>query len=262
MNYKITSKDTINLYHKEYFLEKVDGFLEYKEFSGKFEELFERYKQNIYLLDLNKNHKYLEYGCGRGEICIYHSLNGGKAVGIDYSKDAINLAIKKRDSLKLDTEFFVSSFADYETTDNSFDRILASEFIEHISIEEGELFFKMAYRALKPGGKLLIFTHPNTLQRRYGYLVQRIIFNLFGKHLPKKQPDTTSEHYKNYHLNEQNYFSLNIYGKKSGFTKFIIDYDCHQYKKGQNMKNILRFFIKNTPLKHIFSTNLYLLAEK
>lgn len=262
MNLKITSKDTIKLYHEEYFLNQVDGFSEYENYSGKFSELFERYRKNIYLLDLKKNHRYLEYGCGRGEICIHHALNGGKAVGIDYSKVAINIATQKKENLKLDIDFFASSFADYEATDGTFDRVLASEFIEHISAEEGELLLEKAYQALKPGGKLLIFTHPNTLQRKYGYSIQKILFRIIGIKLPKKQPDTLSEHYNKYHLNEQNYFSLNSYGKNSKFIKITVDYDCHEYKNGQTAKNIIRYLIRNTPLKHIFSTNLYLLAEK
>jgi len=115
---------------------------------------------------------------------------------------------------------------------------------------------------LKPQGKLLVFTAPNTLQRRYGYPIQRILAALRGRYLPKQQLDTISEHYKLYHLNEQSYFSLRKFAKQAGFDKFEIGYDVDEIVDRSKLKRMLRKVIQATPLRHIFMGNLYLLAEK
>lgn len=262
MNRPKKSTDVIEIYNKKYFLNQVDGFREYSSFSGKYEELFERYQKNIELLNLENHHILLEYGCGRGEICIFHTKNGGKATGVDYSSDAIELAQKKAADLNISVNFLVSSFSEFPIKENSYDRILASEFIEHISKGEGADFLKIARQALKPGGKLLIFTFPNTIQRKFGYPILRIAYFIFGKNLPKTQPDTTSEHYKLYHLNEQNFFALRNSALKAGFTKFKIGYDIPYSKESGIFKNAIKKIIHHSVLRHIFFSNLYLLAEK
>ena len=257
------SNDTIQLYNETYFLSQVDGFSEYEEFSGIFDHLFERFQKNIKLMNLQTHHSYLEFGCGRGEICIYHALSGGVAVGVDYSNSAINIARKKAAKLNASVSFHETSFADFTLKENSYDRILASEFIEHISEDEGLAFLEIAHRALKPGGKLLIFTHPNTLQRRFGYPLIKIIKRIQGIKLPNKQEDENSEHYKMYHLNEQNYFTLKKSAEKTGFSNYKVNYD-EDILDGKDffLKKIIKIIILSTYLKHIFLRNLYLLAEK
>ena len=256
------SVDVKSIYDKKYFLEAVDGYNEFKEFDGSFDSLFDRYKRNVTLLKLKSEHRYLEIGCGRGEICIWHGLNGGNAKGIDFSTDAINLAKLKAEKLNSPAVFLEASFSELLEPNNYYDRILASEFIEHISKNEGQNFFRVAYATLKPGGLLLIYTMPNTLQRRYGYPIYRLWCILKGKRLPKKQDDTLSEHYKLYHLNEQNYFQLRRSAIDAGFSNFIIGYDNEGTKNKSYLKQLILNFIAVTPLRHLFLSNLYMLAEK
>lgn len=256
------STDVKRVYNKNYFLNQVDGFKEYDNFLGDYNQLYNRYQRNISLLGLKKEHRYLEYGCGRGEICIFHANQGGIAIGVDYSEDAISLARAKTKDLGVSVDFFVSSFAEFPAGDNNFDRILASEFIEHISANEGIEFFNLAYRALKPGGKLLVFTFPNTLQRKYGYSILRLAYLMLGENLPRVQSDTLSEHYKLYHLNEQNYFTLRKRAKAAGFSNIHVGYDIPIHNKSGLIKNFFKMLINISPLRHLFFTNLYLLAEK
>lgn len=259
---EINSSNSVALYHEKYFLEAVDGFEEYSEFNGKFSSLFERYQKNLNLLHLAPHHKYLEFGCGRGELCMYHALRGGEATGIDYSADAINLAIKKAESIGVTVEFIVSSFADVKLEKNCYDRILASEFIEHISAEEGKKFTKIAYDALRPGGRILIFTHPNTIQRKIGYPLIRFFKFSQGVVLPKKQADTLDDHYRLYHLNEQNYFNLKKMMLAFDFKIIDIGYDMSFDNRSGFIKKLILKIIRSTFLRHIFFTNLYVIAEK
>ncbi len=258
----VKSTDVKEIYNGDYFLKAVDGFREFPRFDGSFDTLFPRYQRNIQLLGLRPEYRLLEIGCGRGEVCIYHALQGGKSKGVDYSADAIKLAREKATSLNAVVEFVESSFDGLDEPPETYDRILASEFIEHISAEEGARFFRAAFSMLKPGGKLLVFTMPNTLQRRYGYPVQRMLAALRGQRLPKQQEDTMSEHYRLYHLNEQNYFSLRKLAIQAGFNRIVVGYDGDNNPNQSKSKQMIRNVIKKTPLRHILLGNLYLLAEK
>jgi cyclopropane fatty-acyl-phospholipid synthase-like methyltransferase len=258
------STDVIEIYNEDYFLNQVDGYNEFLNFDGTLEALYPRYQRNIELLGLQPTHNMLEIGCGRGEVCIYHALRGGRAKGVDYSEDAINLARSKSVSLGLDTEFITASFHELADQNNTYDRILASEFIEHISKSEGESFFKMSYSMLKPKGKLLVYTMPNTLYRRYGYPMYRFINLLKGRVLPKVMEDMRSEHYQLYHLNEQNYHNLAFLAKQAGFLKFKVGYDIktHAGHAESVVKRLVKNIVAKTPLRHILLNNLYVLAEK
>lgn len=255
------STDVKEVYHADYFLKAVDGYKEFHDFDGKFESLFNRYQRNISLLGLRPSHVLLEFGCGRGEICIFHAMSGGRVTGIDFSSDAIQLAKEKAEELSVSVQFIEGSFDQIDLKKGFYDRILASEFIEHISIEEGKEFFKRAFQLLKPGGKILVFTHPNTLQRRFGYPILRIVSALRGIVLPRIQQDTLDEHYTKYHLNEQNYFTLKSSAQHAGFKNIKIGYDAY-FSSSKPVIRFLGAIVMHTFLRHLFLTNLYLLAEK
>jgi cyclopropane fatty-acyl-phospholipid synthase-like methyltransferase len=78
------SIDVKDIYDKNYFLKAVDGCDEFDAFDASYESLFYRYKLNINALDLKPTDRYLEIGCGRGEIVMFHSKLGGAALGIDF----------------------------------------------------------------------------------------------------------------------------------------------------------------------------------
>ena len=250
------SIDVRYIYNAEYFLGSVDGHREFSDFDADYDALFDRYKRNVDALDLKPIDKYLEIGCGRGEIVMYHAKKGGEGLGVDYSKDAISLALKKKKRLGLQCDFQVSSFSEIKIG-RKWDKILASEFIEHISEEEGWCFFEKAYELLSPGGKLVVFTYPNRLQRIFGYPLRRFYYLIVKqKILPKLQDDMLHEHFHKFHLNEQSIISLAKFAKTTGFKIEYIGYD------NPASKTVLGYIIDVTPLKHIFRNNLLLVAIK
>ena len=250
------SKDVRHLYTEEYFMESATGHDEFKIFDGNFEHLIDKFQMVIYLLDLHPSDRLLDIGCGRGELVIYHALTGGSATGVDFSDDAINLARGKAIELKADCTFLISSF---EKIDEGikFDRIVSIDFVEHISIEEGKAFFRKCFNLLKPGGRLIIYTYPNTIRRRYGYKLIRAFSIAKRKPLPKREPDTLSDHYKQYHLNEQNYFTLKNSSKIAGFGKVKVQYFDLSIKD-----SFFKKLLTNTPFRHFFLKGLTLIADK
>jgi cyclopropane fatty-acyl-phospholipid synthase-like methyltransferase len=250
------SKDVRHLYTESYFMENATGHDEFKTFEGKFEQLIDKFRMVISYLDLNRSARLLDIGCGRGELVIYHALNGGEATGVDFSAEAIKLAKSKASKLNAGCKFQLSSFEKIDE-EIKYDRIVSIDFIEHISVEEGKAFFKKCYNLLNPGGRLLVYTFPNTIRRRYGYKLIRALSIIKGKPMPKKEPDTISDHYKQYHLNEQNYFSLKRSAKNTGFRKVRVEYIDLSIKE-----SFLKSVLIHTPFRHFFLKGLTLIADK
>jgi ubiquinone/menaquinone biosynthesis C-methylase UbiE len=255
------SSDTQHLYTRDYFLQQVDGFREFTAFRGDIAELFARHRRNLELLGLQPAHRFLDIGCGRGELVIHHASRGGDATGIDYAADAIALARQKAQELGVTCRLLTGSFAELPA-DRTYDRILASEFIEHLSAEEGQRFFHLARRLLAPGGRLLVFTYPNVLQRRIGYPLERRLLRLAtGAQWPLVPPDATSEHYRLYHLNEQTYFSLRRLARRTGFSRVRVFYDQAPSAARTLAGRLFRLVAHHGPLRHCFLKNLTCVVE-
>ena len=71
------------------------------------------------------------------------------------------------------------------------------------------------------------------------------------------EPDTISERYKQYHLNEQNYFTLKRSARDAGFKKIRV-----QYFDLSTKDSYLKTFLIHTPFRHLFLKGLTLIADK
>lgn len=257
----IDSFKSKHLYDAKYFLEKVDGYHEFKDFDGSFEKLFPRMKRNVEIINLKHGEILLDVGCGRGEIVLYYRKLGFNAYGIDYSEDAIKLAKQKQNEMNIKGEIFYSApFQDLPKIFpcEYFDVIYASEFIEHISEDEFVTFLDISYELLKRGGRIILFTHPNTLYRKIGYPIRRF-YNLIFKFriLPKIMPDQLDPHYMFYHINEQNYYKL-----KKRIEKKFVDINIQYDTLYKNMPLLKRTILSFPLIRHIFNTDILVVARK
>ncbi|MGQ9877171.1 MAG: methyltransferase domain-containing protein [Chloroflexus sp.] len=85
---------------------------------------------------------------------------------------------------------------------NTFDKILMSEFIEHISPHERRIVLENVRKWLKPGGKLLIYTFPNRWSRRTHPLMRLYLRWRTGIDIGACPDDTLHPDYSKLHLNE------------------------------------------------------------
>ena len=132
-----------------------------------------RVKKIFQELKYIRNKKILDVGCEAGYITIQLAQKGAKVIAIDLIEEPIKqLRLRLKDqSLKI--KLRVADATKLPFAGNSFDIILATEVIEHIT--RLEKFVTGAFRVLKPGGKLLVtFPNENLRQKLYP------IVSLFG----------------------------------------------------------------------------------
>lgn len=105
---------------------------------------------------LPANGRILDVGCGNGVISRHLGQLGYQVLGIDVSDKTIAnaRALNKMSNV----QFEVISAEELVAQGNSYDAIICSEVLEHLS--KPELLLAVLYKSLKPDGKLIV-TVPN-----------------------------------------------------------------------------------------------------
>jgi len=114
-------------------------------------------KKYLPLLDsLSRDSTILELGCGAGAMQTFLKQNGFTNIhGIDISEEQIQLALAKGHTVQL-----ADVFEYLDGCNESFDAIIALDFIEHFTKDEISRLITAIYDHLNPGGLLLLQT-PN-----------------------------------------------------------------------------------------------------
>lgn len=99
----------------------------------------------------------LDIGCGPGVMTKQIRDLGWTYMGIDISKEMIELAVKRFDH-DSSTQFKVGPVENIEEEDNSFDVVVAMGLVEYVANDEAVI--QEVKRVLKPGG-LFIVSLPN-----------------------------------------------------------------------------------------------------
>jgi len=193
-----------NHYDKYYFFRDCGGYESFKRTEG--QQLDRRLLSICIITNPKRNEKILDIGCGRGELSHALSKNGTYVTGIDYSKDAIDIAKKTfcSDSNKY-LNFICADFLEC-TFKTKFDRIIAADFVEHIEKTSLELALQKISSLLTKKGFFIVHTSPNKLNYIYQYKKLRNSIRQAGVYIPKN-PRTYYEDLM--HINEQTPAALN-----------------------------------------------------
>lgn len=113
---------------------------------------------------LQPGHRVLDIGCGTGSLAIMLKQQhpGVDVVALDPDEHALARARQKAERARVAIEF-VRGFADaIPRPDGSFDRVLSSLMLHHLTGEEKAAALEDVHRVLKPGGSfhLLDFAAP------------------------------------------------------------------------------------------------------
>lgn len=152
------------------------------------------------LVDAKKGEKILDLGFGSGILLKMLMDAGCKAYGTDISADAVAFFKKYNKKAKVKVDDAQSP----DFPDNTFDKVVCSEVIEHV--KKPEKLLKGVYRILKPKGKFIIST-PN-----YTSHWPLIEWMFDRSSIPKKRYQLREQH-----ISKFNFFSLRRAMEKAGF---------------------------------------------
>lgn len=100
----------------------------------------------------------LDLGCGTGNV-IYALFNSGKlnrAIGIDYSQEALVIA-RKKNKKNFSVLFEYANLEDrLRYNDETFDLVVMNNVLYTIPIDSRQVLINEIYRVLKPGGIVII----------------------------------------------------------------------------------------------------------
>ena len=206
MGHKFRKKDYRSLeesYDSIYYLRDCEGYDGFRKSKGT--ELEDgRLLAVYYLANPQEGENILDIGCGRGELSFALSQANARVVGVDYSKDAIEIArnipsgTHKKDNLDRNPNFIHCDFLNHRF-DKTFDKVIAADLIEHIEKESlGKMFQKISDLLGREG--LFIVHTPNQMSYTYSYNQKRIRAKEMGLYLPRN-PRTYYEDLM--HINEQ-----------------------------------------------------------
>ena len=130
-------------------------------------------------LELESGDRVLDLGCGNGYyLYLLNKLNSKlELIGVDKDNKALKSA---KDKVGINIKLVLSDAKKLPFKDNSFDKILASEVIEHI--EDEKKFLVEIYRLLKPKG-ILILTTCNIDYPFFWDPVNWVLQRIFKKHI-------------------------------------------------------------------------------
>lgn len=258
-----------NLYTKEYF-EACEGFSYFNKSKGK--DLGPRHMKVISNITLRKGMKVLDIGCGRGELVFWAAKRGADAIGIDYSKTAINMAKKaiktQKQKFTFRPKFLLKDAKNIDFKENSFDMVFMIDVLEHLYPEEQDVVLSKVHIILKRGGCVIGHTDPNKIfldftYKYWSYPISTIlvwIWNIFfnKSYGNLQQPDLTRNKYaKKVHVNEENYFHLLTLFKRHKFYVRIITKPALMKPVFSWKDSLYNIFVNMYPLSNYFPLNAF-----
>lgn len=111
------------------------------------------------MVDPRPGDRIIDLGCGMGAVTHFCSTFGAQVVGVDLSPAALEAARRLFGEAAI--TFYERDVGDlHGLADESFDKAVSADLVEHITQAAFEDMAREAFRVLKPGGTLSIYT-PN-----------------------------------------------------------------------------------------------------
>ena len=144
-------------YSRDYYLsESCEGFDEFQR-GDAISPIKERLLRRV---EITGGDRVLELGCGRGEALRACAERGACAVGIDYSRDAVELSHTTCGSR---AAVLQADATELPFRAGSFRKVFLGDVLEHLTKRQAERMLAEAYRVVGDGGTLVVHTSPNVL---------------------------------------------------------------------------------------------------
>ena len=122
--------------------------------------------------ELSPGHRLIDVGCGTGKLAVAAARQvgpAGKALGVDATPEMIDLALTRAAEERSSAQFRLGVAESLPAETASMDAVTSSYFFHHLPSEVKHVAMHEMWRALKPGGRLVItdYGRPRTL---FGYV--------------------------------------------------------------------------------------------
>lgn len=213
----------------------------------------------LHLLNVKKEEKILDVGCEVGAMMVYTGLLGAEVCGIDIDPGSVKRANLYLEKYGIKGRAVIGDARHLEFPDNSFDKVVSSDFLEHMDPEDNISVFQEIKRVLKPGGIAVIKT-PNLT-----YLKCSRYFKMLKRLLQCKNPFSVviphTRGYEHQHIGLLTKGRLMKVIQAAGFLNFNFHYDINS--KIERVNYFLGEFLACNPfLRNIFSEELIILIRK
>lgn len=143
-------------YGEDYYARRLHDRHWFRNNAGKFRS---RWENCLRLLAPQHDEVLLELGCAAGEHTLPLAGMVQRAIGLDFSADAIRLARARASREGSAAEFVQGDAADLSAfADGSVDKVLAMDLVEHVPDEVLAAMLDECWRVLRPGGRLVVYT--------------------------------------------------------------------------------------------------------
>ncbi len=279
-------------YTEEYYLNDCEGFDFYRETGGR--RLSPRLAAVFELAGVRPGERVLDVACGRGELVLQSALRGATAIGLDYAVAATRLTRRALGRLP-DEERGRTGVVWMDGTrmgfpSGSFDVVFMVDYVEHLYPHELDRSLDEAYRVLKPSGRLIIHTAPNSILAhktwpRYIRHVHRGVLRLARMAnykdkfinemmLPRSEAFPLEGDYDHVHVNEQTPDGLAATVRRRGYRDVALSlksppspplYKSLRYNVEIMLLDTVRFLwpLSNYwPLNRLFARHIWVTARR
>ena len=204
------------VYDEEYYLHSCAGADEWRESGGA--GALGYYIGCLRRAGFTPGEAVVDLGCGRGELVAVALEEGAsRAVGVEYSEDAIRLARQTLEARGLADrgEIIHADARAVPVEDATADLVTLLDVVEHLTDPELDAALGEALRILKPGGRVVVHTLPNRLIYDVTYRLQRRLVPGRARRWPA---DPRVELERLMHVNEQTRRSLRASLRRAGFS--------------------------------------------
>jgi len=200
-------------YNESYLLDdQNEGYQEFLE--GRLSVVKTR---ELKLLDVRAGASVLDVGFGRGELLYHCAKRGAEVAGVDYSACAYGIAKNYLREFP-EADLRIADCRQLPFPSNRFDRVMAGDVIEHLRPGDAITMLQEMYRVLKPGGRMVLHTAPNTVFTRFVYPAVKPLMTLLYAEVTRgirKNMNTNTR----VHVFEYNLFSLRRILRRAGLEQ-------------------------------------------
>ena len=175
-------------------------------FEGRTEHLldidspFQRYRieKVLQLYEPGPEERVLDLGCGWGTFCWALGHRVAEIVGVDFSQKSIDLCEERLASSVMEgVSLLCADAQDTGLEAESFDLVIGADLVEHLYPEDSQPVFAEAFRVLKKGGRLSLWTphrgHFLEMLKARNILLRRDVSHVDYKSMDRLKAMVTSE---------------------------------------------------------------------